>query len=64
LEKWQQYFRKQLTEEEKQLGEKANKLRIENYANLRKNGNKIWHGKLAGQLLADVLEQDFMEATV
>ncbi len=64
LEKWQQYFRKQLTEEEKQLGEKSNKLRIENYANLRKNGNKIWHGKLAGQLLADVLEQDFMEATV
>lgn len=62
LKKWQQYFKKQLTEEEKELGEKANKLRLENYANLRENGNKVWHGKLAGQLLADVLEKDFMEA--
>jgi hypothetical protein len=63
LRKWQQYFKKQLTEEEKELGKKADKLRIENYRNLRKNGNKVWHGKLAGQLLADVLEKDFMEVT-
>lgn len=62
LKKWQQYFKKQLTAEEKILGEQANKLRIENYNNLRKNGNRVWHGKLAGQLLADVLEKDFMEA--
>ena len=62
LKRWQQYFKKQLTEEEKKLGEKANQLRLENYANLRENGNKVWHGKLAGQLLADVLEKDFMEA--
>ena len=62
LKKWQQFFKKQLTEEEKALGEKSNKLRIENYKNLRENGNKVWHGKLAGQLLADVLEADFMEA--
>ncbi len=60
LKKWQQYFNKQLTEEEKKLGEKANELRKENYKNLRKNGNRVWHGKLAGKLLADVLEQDFM----
>ena len=62
LKKWQQFFKKQMTEEEKELGEKANKLRIENYKNLRENGNRVWHGKLAGQLLADVLEKDFMEA--
>lgn len=62
LKKWQQYFKKQLTKEEKELGEKSNQLRQENYENLRKNGNKVWHGKLAGQLLADVLEKDFMEA--
>lgn len=61
LKKWQKYFAKQLTKEEKKLGEKANKLRIDNYKNLRKNGNKVWHGRLAGQLLADVLEADFME---
>lgn len=62
LQKWQKFFKKQLTEEEKKLGDKANKMRIENYKNLRENGNKVWHGRLAGQLLADVLENDFMEA--
>lgn len=62
LKKWQKYFRKQLTEEEKQLGDVSNKARIENYKNLRKNQNRVWHGKLAGQLLADVLEADFMLA--
>lgn len=62
LQKWQKFFKKQLTEEEKKLGDKANKMRIENYKNLRENGNKVWHGRLAGQLLADVLESDFMEA--
>lgn len=62
LKKWQKYFQKQLTEEEKRLGEKSNELREENYKNLRKNGNRVWHGKLAGKLLADVLEQDFMAA--
>lgn len=61
LKKWQKYFVKQLTKEEKKLGEKSNRLRIDNYKNLRKNGNKVWHGRLAGQLLADVLEADFME---
>lgn len=60
LKKWQQFFQKQLTEEEKQLGEKADELRKENYKNLRKNGNRVWHGKLAGKLLAEVLENDFM----
>lgn len=63
LKKWQKYFRKQITEEERQLGEKADRLRKENYESLRKNGNRVWHGKLAGKLLADVLEQDFMSAT-
>lgn len=62
LKKWQKHFKKQLTEEEKLLGEKADELRRENYKNLRKNGNKVWHGRLAGKLLVDVLEADFMEA--
>lgn len=62
LKKWQQYFKKQLTEEEIKLGTIANNLRKENYEQLRKNGNRVWHGKLQGQLLADVLEADFMEA--
>lgn len=62
LKKWQKEFLKRLTKEEKCLGEKADQARIQEYANLRKNGNRVWHGKLAGQLLADVLEQDFMAA--
>ncbi len=62
LQKWQQYFKKQLTKKEKKLGEKANILRQEEYKKLRKDGNKVWHGPLAGKLLADVLEADFMEA--
>lgn len=62
LKKWQKYFKEILTEEEKELGKKADELRKVNYAELRKNQNKIWHGRLAGKLLADVLEKDFMEA--
>ena len=62
LKKWQKYFKKQLTEEEKELGVKANELRKKEYQQLRIDENRIWHGPLAGQLLADVLEADFMEA--
>lgn len=62
LQKWQKVFRKRMTKEEKELGERANQARLEEYAKLRKDGNRVWHGKLAGQLLADVLEKDFMEA--
>ena len=62
LKKWQQYFKKQLTAEEKELGRKSDRLRKEEYKQLRKDGNRVWHGKLQGQLLADVLEADFMEA--
>lgn len=62
LKDWQKYFKKQMTKKEKQLGEKAEILRKKNYADLRKNQNRIWHGKLAGQLLADVLEADLMIA--
>jgi hypothetical protein len=61
LKAWQQYFKKQLTKKEKELGKKSDELRRENYKKLREDGKVVWHGKLAGQLLADVLEKDFME---
>lgn len=51
-----------MTPEEIQYGILANEERIKEYKKLRKDGNKIWHGKLAGKLLVDVLEADFMEA--
>lgn len=62
LQEWQQYFKSVLTEEEKKLGIIADEKRKENYKELRKNGNQVWHGPLAGKLLADVLEADFMAA--
>jgi hypothetical protein len=62
LKTWQQHFKKQLTKREKELGKKSDELRRENYKKLREDGKVVWHGKLAGQLLADVLEKDFMEA--
>ena len=62
LKKWQQYFRKKLTKKEKELGIVADRLRKKNYKELREQAKRVWHGPLAGQLLADVLEADFMEA--
>lgn len=62
LKKWQKEFIKRLTKEERELGEKADQARVREYQKLRKDGNKVWHGKLAGKLLADVLEEDFMAA--
>ena len=61
LKKWQKEIQKRLSKEDKALGEKSNILRKKEYEKLRKDGNKVWHGKLAGKLLVDVLEEDFME---
>lgn len=60
LKKWQQVIQKRIDEEDRKLAKESEKARKENYQNLKKNGNRIWHGKLQGKLLADVLEQDFM----
>lgn len=60
LKEWQQVFKSRLTKEEKELGILADRARIEEYKKLRKDGNKVWHGRLAGKLLVDVLENDFM----
>jgi hypothetical protein len=62
LKEWQQYFKKQLTPAEKELGKISDEKRKANYKKLREEGKTVWHGKLAGQLLAEVLEKDFMEA--
>lgn len=62
LKKWQQVIKQRLDDEDKKLGEKSNELRKKKYKELREKGSKIWHGRLAGKLLADVLENDFMSA--
>lgn len=51
-----------MTVEEIEQGKLANEQRIKEYKELRENGNRVWRGKFAGQLLADILEADFMEA--
>lgn len=61
LKKWQKEIQKRLSKEDRELGKKSNELRRQEYAKLKKDGNRIWHGVLQGKLLADVLEADFME---
>lgn len=56
------HFKEVMNDEEKEQGKVADKKRKEEYKKLRKEQKKVWRGKLAGQLLADVLEKDFMEA--
>lgn len=60
LAKWQRAIQKKITKKDKENGRKSNALRIKELEELRKKGSKVWHGVLQGQLLADVLEADFM----
>ncbi|CCZ93994.1 putative uncharacterized protein [Coprococcus eutactus CAG:665] len=60
LHEWQQWLQKILSEEDKKLAKISEKKRKENYKKIREEKKKVWHGKLQGQLLADVLEADFL----
>ena len=62
LKEFQKFFINQMTEEDKKLGIVAENNRKQRYKDLREQNAKIWHGKLAGQLLADVLENDLIFA--
>lgn len=62
--KWQKTIRKRLTKEDMALARESARLREEEFKNLRENKTKIWHGHLAGKLLADVLAEDLMEAVL
>lgn len=55
------YIQKRLTEEDRELAGISRGLRMEEFRELREEKKKVWHGKLAGKLLADVLEADLME---
>mgnify|MGYP000255075911 FL=1 len=57
-----EHFKQVMNAEEIKQGIKADKKRKEEYKKLREEQKKVWRGKLAGQLLADVLEADFMQA--
>lgn len=60
--RWQQAVQERMSEEDLKLAEISGRLRAEEFKELREERKKVWHGKLAGQLLADVLEADLMEA--
>lgn len=62
LRKWQKHIRKIMSKEDKKLADIADKKRKANYKDIRANKKLVWHGKHQGELLADVLEADFMAA--
>lgn len=62
IRKWQREVRKRLGREDEELAARSAELRKKELEDLRKNQTAIWHGELAGQLLADVLEADLMIA--
>lgn len=62
LKEWQQWVKENLSEEDKKLAEKSGQARKDGYEKLREEKKIVWHGSLRGTLLADALEDDFMEA--
>lgn len=64
IRKWQKAIQKNLGKEDLQFAEDSARLRVEEFIQLRKEKAKIWHGPMAGKLLADVLEADLMEAAL
>lgn len=61
LREWQQWVKRNLSEEEKKLAEESDRARRDGYKKLREEKKVVWHGSLQGTLLADALEKDFME---
>lgn len=62
LREWQQYVKKMLSDEEKELAKASKETRLREYKELRDKKEPVRNGLLAGKLLADVLEADLMEA--
>lgn len=64
IREWQQELRKRITTADKELAAQSREIRIREYQDLRDRKETVWHGKLAGKLLADVLEGDLIENAV
>lgn len=62
LRTWQKEIAVRLTADDIRLAEESRELRVQGYADIRANGLKIQNGDLRGELLADVLQADLMEA--
>ena len=62
LRKWQKNVLRKMNREDKALAQASKEARLEEYGQLRARKEPIRNGLLRGQLLADVLEADLMEA--
>ncbi|MDO4803350.1 MAG: PcfJ domain-containing protein [Lachnospiraceae bacterium] len=62
IREWQKVVRKRISEEDKAAAERSRQIRIAEYKELREKKETVRRGLLAGQLLADVLEADLVEA--
>ena len=61
IAEWQAAIQDCLTDKDRKAAQKSRAVRIEEYAELRKNKVEVRNGHLRGQLLADVLEADLLE---
>lgn len=61
LKKWRHEIAKRLGDSEREAAQISREKRLAEFEELRKNGNIIRNGKLAGKLLVEVLEADFKE---
>lgn len=61
LKKWRAEISKRLGQAEREAAEVSREKRLREFEELRRNGNIIRNGKLAGKLLVEVLEADFRE---
>lgn len=64
IREWQEVIRKRMTEHDKEQAKASKAVRLAEYQELRDKKEKVWHGKLAGKLLADVLEADLIENAI
>lgn len=61
IAEWQAAIQDCLTDKDRKAAQKSRAVRIEEYAELRRNKVEVRNGHLRGQLLADVLEADLLE---
>ena len=62
IREWQKHVQERMTAEDKALAAASRSTRLTEYAELREKKERVWHGRLAGKLLVDVLEGDLVEA--
>ena len=62
IRRWQQEIRNRMSEEDRKLAAMSEQVRLKEYKELREKKETVWHGPMAGKLLADVLEADLIEA--